>query len=320
MAVASLPDSITTIDCQYMFPGRAAAYLAVDGGEAAYIDNGTRFSVPYLLRGLEDRQMRPEQVRYIIVTHIHLDHSGGTAELAKHCPNATIIAHPRATRHIAEPSRLVAGARTIYGDELFDSLYGVIDPVDENRIEAMEDEATLELGAHSLRFLHTPGHAKHHFVVHDLSTNVMFTGDAFGLAYEHLQTGDKPYFNYVSAPPDFDPPTAKSSIERIVAAAPDFVCVTHYGPSAEIEAGAQQLYGNLEVLDRVTNELAETDLEGDALEAESEKKLVGVIADQLRACGLDPGDDTVMKWATSELLVSTKGIADLAERRREARE
>ena len=72
------------------------------------MDTGTRFSVPYLLEALKARGLSPEQVRYLLVTHIHLDHSGGAAELLKHCPNATVIAHPRASRHLADPSRLVA--------------------------------------------------------------------------------------------------------------------------------------------------------------------------------------------------------------------
>ena len=98
---ASKNESPTLIDAQYMYPGKAAVYLLLDGDEAAFVDTGTRFSVPHLLEAAADRGVAPEQVRYVIVTHIHLDHSGGTDALIDACPNATVLCHPRAARHIA---------------------------------------------------------------------------------------------------------------------------------------------------------------------------------------------------------------------------
>ncbi len=313
-------ESIRVIDGHYIVPGRAAAYLIKDGEEGAFVDTVTRFSAPHLLAGLEASGLAPEQVRYIIVTHVHLDHSGGTAELAKHCPNARIICHPRAERHLVDPTKLVAGAKEIYGEESFQALYGEIEPITADRVESLEDEATRPLGERTLTFLHTPGHAKHHLVVQDSATNSMLTGDAFGLCYPQLQHGTRPYLNYVCAPPHFDPGPAKESIRRIMTTGVDRVCVTHFGPTEAVTQGGEQLVEVLDKYDAAVNEAAATDLEDEALLAYCGDRALSITKDELRKCGLDPEDEAVTQWALSEHLLTTQGLRVLAEQRREAAE
>lgn len=312
-----LPDSISIIDGQYMYAGRAAAYLIQDGEEAAFVDNVTRFSVPYLLDALDARNLRPEQVRYLIVTHIHLDHSGGTAELAKACPNATVICHPRAKRHIIDPTRLVASAKSVYEADEFEKLYGEIGPVDEKRVESLEDGGTLPLGSRTLTFLDSPGHAPHHFVIQDSATNSMFAGDAFGLRYAQLQSGTRPYFNYVCAPPQFDPEAAKRSIQRIVETGVDRIFVTHFGQCDEVVDGASQLLEALDHYDRLVNDAAATELQDASLLEYCSEGALDIMRRELRACDLDPEDGKTWKWATSEHKVSSQGLAVLANLRRE---
>lgn len=315
MATA-VTDSITTIDGHYQYAGRAAAYLIVDDGEAAFIDNATRFSVPYLLDALASRGLQPGQVRYLIVTHVHLDHCGGTAELLKHCPNAKVICHPRAAKHIIDPTRLVESAKPIYGEEKFNKLYGEIDAVDETRVESMEDTATLPLGSRTLTFLDSPGHARHHFAVQDSATNSMFAGDAFGVCYPQLQHGARPYLNYVCAPPQFDPSAAKSTIRRIVDSGVDRVFVTHFGQCDAIRQGAEQLLNCLDLYDVLVDEAAASDLEGDALLEECTRRALDIMTNQLNMCGLDLQGPGVTKWATSEHAITSQGLAVLAGRRR----
>lgn len=87
--------TITTIDCHYMERADyATAYLVTNGSHAAFIDNNTNHCVPTLMKSLEDQGLTPEQVDYIIITHVHLDHAGATGALAELCPNATVLAHP----------------------------------------------------------------------------------------------------------------------------------------------------------------------------------------------------------------------------------
>ncbi|EJP18291.1 metallo-beta-lactamase domain protein [Leptospira interrogans str. FPW2026] len=96
-----------TIDCDYISPGIACAYLIVENGEAAFVENNTNHSIPILLEELQKVGRKPEDVKYIIITHVHLDHAGGTGLLAKYCPNATILAHPKAAKHLINPERLI---------------------------------------------------------------------------------------------------------------------------------------------------------------------------------------------------------------------
>lgn len=309
-------DSIMTIDAHYLHPERAAIYLLTEGAEAAFIDNGTRFSVPHLLEALTQQGLTPEHVRYIIVTHVHLDHSGGTTELLKHCANATVIAHPRAGRHIVDPTKLVAGARALYGGDFFDRVYGEIEPVEASRVQIVEDGDTLALGNRTLSILDSPGHAPHHLSVIDSATNSIFTGDAFGLHYRQLQHGAHPFFTYVCAPPRFDPPTAKETVRRIANSGVDRVYLTHYGMTEAIEQGAENLILSLDAYDDAVNQAAATDLENEDLVRYCAERTEEITKNDLKRAGLDPNDAEVIQWSLSESATTSHGLAALAQRRR----
>ena len=135
-----------TIDTQYLFPKFAAAYLVTEPDRAFFIENNTTRSIPTLLQTLHRSGFRNEQVEYVIVTHVHLDHAGGTSALMKACPHAVLLAHPRAAPHMIDPSRLVQSARQVYGDQEFEKLYGQIDPVDPKRVRVVETEKPSSLG------------------------------------------------------------------------------------------------------------------------------------------------------------------------------
>ena len=236
---------LLTIDSGYVRPGFAACYLRVQGDEAAYVETNTSHAVPKLLEALQAEGLSPEQVRWIVVTHVHLDHAGGAATLLQHCPNATLVAHPRAARHLIDPSRLVASSKQVYGEEIFEKLYGEIPPAPAERVRAVEDGEVLELGGAPLHFLHVRGHANHHFVVHDPERDTVYTGDAFGLAYPYLQRAGRFVFASTS-PTDFDGPEAKRSVDRIRELGTRTACLTHFGELDEIEAMAEQLHAWLD--------------------------------------------------------------------------
>lgn len=307
-----------TIDAQYMHPGRAAAYLLADSGEAAFIDSGTRFSVPYLMDALRGAGLDAGQVRYIIVTHVHLDHSGGAAQLARECPDATVLCHPKSERHLIDPSRLIASARPVYGDARFNELYGEIEGIPAARVRSVEDGGTAALGGCTLSFIDSPGHAPHHFCVHNLALNEMYTGDAFGLSYPQLQGGDRPYFSYVCAPPQFEPEVARGTIRRIMATHVGRVYVTHFGPNDAVQAGGEQLLQALDAFDAAADELAATDLEGDRMLARSSDLCLEITKNELRKCGLDANDPDILRWALSEHSVTSQGVHVLALKRRTA--
>lgn len=236
---------LVTIDCHYVMPQLAASYLREEDGEVAFIEANTTLTVPRLLAALEKEGLSPQAVKYVIVTHVHLDHAGGASALMAACPNATLLAHPRAARHLIDPQKLVASAKHVYGEEAFEHLYGVISPIDAAKVRALDDGAEVTLGSATLRFLHTRGHANHHFVVHDVAREVVYTGDAFGLTYPSLQRAGR--FSYPStSPTDFDGEAAMASVRRITDLKPRAVGLTHFGLFEDVDAIADQLIRWLE--------------------------------------------------------------------------
>jgi len=232
---------VHTIDTGYLgIAGLAAAYLRVEGDEAAFIEASTAHALPRLLAALDGAGLRREQVRWVIVTHAHLDHAGGASALMEALPRATLLAHPRAARHLIDPSRLVASASQVYGEQRFAELYGVIAPIDAARVRALDDGATEGLGGATLQFFHTRGHANHHFIVADRALSAVYTGDTFGLVYPGLQGSGLVAFPSTS-PTDFDADEARKSVQRVLDLGAEVAYPTHFGPVRDLAGVAGQL-------------------------------------------------------------------------------
>ncbi len=229
-----------TIDCDYLFPRYAAAFLLVEGRRAAFIENNTTHSVPKLMQALAEQGLQPADVEYVVITHVHLDHAGGSSALMKRCPNATLLAHPRAVRHIVDPTKLIAGAKAVYGEARFAALYGEIEPVAADRVRAMADGEALAWGSRQWEFFHTRGHANHHFCLWDSSLRATFTGDSFGVAYPDLQTAGRFIFPTTS-PTDFNADEALKSIARVASLPGDRAFLTHFGEVRGLKECAAQL-------------------------------------------------------------------------------
>jgi glyoxylase-like metal-dependent hydrolase (beta-lactamase superfamily II) len=241
---------VLTVDCHYYKSEFACSYLRIEGAgsaaEAAYIDTGTTSSVPLLLAALQREGLVPAQVRWIIATHAHLDHAAGAGALAEQCPQAKVLAHPRAARHLVDPARLEISARKVYGDGPFEKLYGrSLRPIPQSRVRSLEDNEEVELGNSRLRFLHTRGHANHHGCIHDPALSTVYTGDSFGLRYPTLQKGGLFVFPSTS-PTDFDGPEALRSLERILSCGVTTFRPTHFDSVPEVTESAAQLKGDLE--------------------------------------------------------------------------
>ncbi|MCS6899164.1 MAG: MBL fold metallo-hydrolase [Myxococcales bacterium] len=296
---------LQTIDCDYMLPGLAAAFLRVEGDEAAFVETNTSHAVPKLLAALAAAQLRPEQVRWVIVTHVHLDHAGGASALMKALPNATLLAHPRAARHLIDPSRLVASATQVYGAENFARLYGVIEPIDPARVRSLEDGASIELGSSSLQVFHTRGHANHHFVVFDSTSSSVFTGDTFGLVYPRLQRAKRFAFPSTS-PTDYDGLEARKSIDRVLSLGAERAFLTHFGEVRDLLVIADQLRRWLDLSDALVREAA-------ALPpAEREPLLRRRLAAALEQAALEAGlslDDNDWRLLDLDLGLNAQGLA-----------
>ncbi|MCH6482453.1 MBL fold metallo-hydrolase [Pseudoxanthomonas sp. LH2527] len=239
---------IHTIDTAFHRDHFDAAYLVVEEGRGAFIDCGTNHSVPHLLAALQQAGLAPEDVDFLIVTHVHLDHAGGAGLLLQHLPNATLVAHPRAAPHLIYPAKLVEGATAVYGEEEIQRSYGTVQPVPKARVRIVEDGETLMLSGRTLQFIDTPGHARHHHCIWDARSRCWFTGDTFGLSYRELDGPQGAFILPTTTPVQFEPVALKSSIARMVAYEPDGMYLTHYGRVGDVPRLAQALYEQIDAM------------------------------------------------------------------------
>lgn len=304
-----------TIDCQYIKPRFASAYLRVEGEgagrEAAFIDNNTSHSVPLLLARLKLAGLEPGQVRYVIITHVHLDHAGGTSRLLAHCPNAQVLCHPRAARHVIDPSKLVASARHVYGNAQYEELYGEILPIDAARVREVQDGEKVALGGRELSFFHARGHANHHFCIEDPAMDAVFTGDAFGVCYP----GVEGFLVLPStSPTDFDAALARASVQRIRDIGTSGVYLTHYGRVERVSEGADQLLEQLDFSERLLGDAVRSDCSDETLPEFCEGRIAEFYKVYIGKLGLPLA--STWKWIQLDLKLNAAGIAHVARKTR----
>jgi glyoxylase-like metal-dependent hydrolase (beta-lactamase superfamily II) len=223
--VTALGHDVFQIDTQMAgYDGITAGYL-IRGDRPCLVETGTASSAPVVRDALARLGIGADDLATVVVTHIHLDHAGGTGDIAAMYPMAQIVVHQRGARHLADPSRLMAGARLVYGDAL-DRFFGVLAPVPADRITALDDIGTVDLGGdRRLDSYYSPGHAKHHVGLVDSANGDLYVGDAAGVYIQ--ETGD---LMPATPPPDFDLEAALDSLRKFAALQPTRLLFSHYGP------------------------------------------------------------------------------------------
>ncbi len=202
--------------------GMTAAYLIEEGGPTL-VETGAQTSAQTLIAALTDRGIGPNDLRQVILTHIHLDHCGGVGDIAQAFPSARVVVHRRGARHLADPTRLVESSIAVYG--ALAPLYGRLTPVPAERIDAVEEGARIDLGAgRTLDVIDAPGHARHQMALVDAAHGVVFTGDALGVRFP----GSEVY--PAIPPPDFDLDMALTTLRRIAERQPTRLLLPHFGP------------------------------------------------------------------------------------------
>ena len=245
---------ITCIDTMLAQPGRAACYLLVQDERAAFIDTGTTHTVPFMLEILKLKNIPAEAVEYVIPTHVHLDHAGGAGVLMEKLPNAKLVIHPRGAPHMIDPSRLVMGATEVYGEDRFRRHFGEIRAIDEQRVVVAEDNFSLNLATRTLTFVHTPGHALHHFCVYDKVSDGFFAGDTFGLSYKELDDENGAFIMPTTTPVQFDPDAWQDSITRLLDYQPSNMYLTHFGRVTEVNRLARELRLDIEIYAKIARQ------------------------------------------------------------------
>ncbi|SET47761.1 Glyoxylase, beta-lactamase superfamily II [Salinibacillus kushneri] len=281
--------------------------------EPTIIETSASPSIPHLLKGLEKLDIDPVDVKYIILTHIHLDHAGGVGVFLEKCPNAKVVVHPKGKRHLANPSKLIAGAKMVYG-ELFDQLFNPIVPVPEERLISKNDGESLQIGANrTLTFYDTPGHAKHHFSVHDSYSNGIFTGDTIGILYP------KTPFEFIlptTSPNQFDPDAMLESLDRIEQLEVDSINFGHYGQSRNPE----QVYEQMRYWLPVFMEIGEKEftIHSDASSKEQADAISEALLKKIRKHLENKGvsrDHDVYQYLNMDMQVCSMGIVDYLKKK-----
>ncbi len=230
--VTDLGHDVFQIDTQMAgYHGITASYL-IRSDRPCLVETGTAPSAPVVRDALAALGVGPGDLATVAVTHIHLDHAGGVGDIARIFPAAQVVVHQRGARHLADPSRLMASARMVYGDEL-DALFGELAATPPDRIRAVDETGVIDLGGgRRLESHYSPGHAKHHVGLVDSVSGDLYVGDAAGIYIP--ETGDQ---RPATPPPDFDLGTALASLRAFAALRPARLLFSHYGPVGDV-AGA----------------------------------------------------------------------------------
>ncbi len=300
-----LGDGIFAIDTGFHRPVFDAAYLMVEGDQAAFVDTGTNFAVPRLLATLEAVGLRREQVRYVIPTHVHLDHAGGVGLLMQNLPEATAVVHPRGARHMIDPSALVAGATAVYGEAEIARSYGQIVGVSAERVQESHDGMTLSLNGRELQFIDTPGHARHHHCIWDTRTRGFFTGDTFGLSYREFDTAKGPWLLPTTTPVQFEPDKLRESVQRLLSYQPACMYLTHYSRVRDVQRLGDSFLAQLERLVALGRGLKDAPDRHEALKRALLAEYLGIV----KAHGCTFSDAEVAELLAVDLELNAQGMA-----------
>lgn len=298
-------DGVAVLDAGYLRPGLAAIHLIVDAGRVAVIDSGNNEALPHVLAALAELGLDAASVDYLILSHIHLDHAGGAGTLMRAMPNARLLVHPRGARHMADPSKLLAGAAVVYGATEVRRMYGEVVPVPAERIVAVEDGQFFPLGGRQLQCIEAPGHAKHHIAVIDASAGAIFTGDAFGISYRELDTDGRQFIFPTTTPVQFDPEATRATIARFMSYAPRRMYLTHFGALDDPARHAAELLYRLDAILEIAHREAQPVTDRCA---RIRANLAHLLLDEAEAfgCRLDPAE--ILRIWETDIELNAQGI------------
>ncbi len=299
-------NGIIAFDSGYVRSMLAAIHMLVEKERVALIDTGSNSSLLNAQAALRKAGLSAAAVEYIFLTHIHLDHAGGAGAMMQAFPNAALVLHPRALRHMAQPAALVAGVAAVYGADYVRRVYGDIIPVDPRRMIPAHDGQCFSLAGRKLTCLDTPGHARHHICIVDHGSGGIFSGDTFGISYREFDVNRRPFIFPSTTPTQFDPEAMQHSIERLLKLLPSAMYLTHYGQVSDVAKLGGDLRRRLDAM--VDLALARNDADTDRHGAI--KRATGAyLLSELRAHGCLLPEATILDILDTDLELNAQGLA-----------
>lgn len=204
----------------------------------AIVETGPAITAQNLILSLNRLNIKPADVTYVAVSHIHIDHSGAAGALLQHLPNAKLIVHPRGAPHVANPELLWTKSREALGK--IAELYGEPKPISKERIIGADDGEIFNVGENiNLRTIETLGHASHHLAYYETSSQGIFLGDSAGIYLNKLEAT----LPTTPAPHRLD--IARKSLNKLIETKPQVLYYSHFGetlnPKEKLEAYKKQL-------------------------------------------------------------------------------
>ncbi len=240
--ITELGNEVFQIDTRMAGYGGVTAGYLIRADRPCLIETGTAPSAPVVRDALAELGVGPSDLATVVVTHIHLDHAGGSGDIAGMFPEAQIVVHEYGAPHLADPARLNASARMVYGDEL-DELFGELTAIPAERIRAVDRRDSIDLGGgRRLDTHHSPGHAKHHVGLIDSVSGDLYVGDAAGIYVQ--ATGD---MLPATPPPEFDLDVALESLRLFRSLQPTRLLFSHYGPVDAVDQTLQRSAEEIQV-------------------------------------------------------------------------
>ena len=224
MNIQRINDYIFMIDLKPADIEQFIGSYILKGEKTAIIECGPTSSIENLLNGLDRLKINREDINYVMVSHIHLDHGGGAGALLKYLPNAKLIVHPRGLPHLANPQKLWMQARQVLGK--IAEIYGEPFSVPVERMVPAKDGMNVDLGnGIEIRVIETLGHASHHVSYYERKSEIVFPGDTAGIYVPNLD------IILPTTPPLLVLDKLLESIEKLAKLNPRMLCYTHFGPA-----------------------------------------------------------------------------------------
>ena len=233
--------SIAVLDTQWVGRSQATASVLLESdGHLALVDPGPASTLETIRAELKTRGIELRDLNALLLTHIHLDHAGASGTILRDNPELPVYVHQNGAPHLIDPSKLLASAGRLWGDDL-PRLFGETLPVSKENLRILSGGETLDLGGRKIEVAYTPGHASHHVSYFDAEEGIAFVGDTAGIRIEN-----GPYIMPATPPPDIDLTLWDGSFATILARRPEKLFLTHYGfaenPEAHIAIFRERLH------------------------------------------------------------------------------
>ena len=221
-------DNVYLIDCLFAgLPAQCGVFL-LRGEKNVLIDSGPSSGVRHIIESLEGLEIAADDLHFILLTHIHLDHAGGASFLLEHFPAARIAVDERTARYLVDPEKLLGSASRALGD--IAPFYGTMRPVPAQKIIPLRDGHRLDLGGgRSLQAVHTPGHSAGHFAFLERGAGALFCGDSLGHLIE-----ESGYIFPATPAPEFDLELSIASAGKLADLGPELLLFPHFGSSHHV--------------------------------------------------------------------------------------